>query len=126
MSENFKEEAVDQKYVTLYNDVELLREQLVSISNGIILQEVSKYPIFIAYQEEIALGKSLFTKEKNLTNWNISVSILEDLVNKKIVELSKVDNFRKVYKNPEQFFCFLVIDEKDFQFIFIKRGRASV
>lgn len=124
MSENFKEEAVDQKYVTLYNDVELLREHLATISNGITQQEVSKYPIFIAYQNEVALGKSIFTKEKNLTNWNISVSILEDLVNKKIVELAKIDHFRKVYKNPEKFFCFLVIDDKDFQFIFIKRGRT--
>lgn len=124
-NENFKEQPVDQKYVTLYNDVEMHRDQLHLLSQEILKNEVSNYPIFIAHQELVDLGKQIIDKEKHLTNWHISISILEDLVNKKIVAMSKVDEFRKVFKDPSQFFCFLVMSPQDPQFIFIKRSKHN-
>lgn len=123
--DNFKEEPVDEKYVTLYNDVEIHRDQLHLLSQEIIKNDVSNYPIFIAHQEMVDLGKQIIDKEKHLSNWHISISILEDLVNKQIIAMSKVDEFRKVFKDPAQFFCFLVMSADNPQFIFIKRSKHN-
>lgn len=122
---NNNENPVDEFYASLYNDVEMHRDELHFISQEIIKNEVSNYPIFIAHNEVVDLGKPIFTKEKHLTNWHISISILEDFVNKKIIDINKVDEFRKVYKNPDQYFCFFVITTEDPQFIFIKRSRHN-
>lgn len=125
MNEDFQENPVEKEYVSLYNDVEIHRDQLYKLSMEIITQGVSNYPIFVAHQHPVDLGKLILSKEKNLTNWNISISILEDLVNKEVVSLNKVDEFRKVYKDPEQFFCFLIVTEKTPQFLFIKRSKHN-
>lgn len=124
-NQNFKEEPVDERYRSLHNDVEMKRDQLHQLSTEIVKNDISNYPIFVAHQLPVDLGKPVFTQEKHLTNWNISVSILEDLVNKEVVAMDKVDDFRKVYKDPDQYFCFLVIVEDDPQFIFIKRSKHN-
>ena len=122
--EHFDENPVDIEYVSLHNDVEHLSDQLSSVSVEIRNQDISKYPVFIAHQVPIELGKALFTKEQHLTNWNLSMATLEVLVQSKVISLEKVDQFRKVYKNPDQFFCFLVMKEEA-QFIFIKKPRGK-
>jgi len=121
--EHFDENPVDLEYVSLHNDIELLSPQLAEISSGIRQQDVSNYPIFIAHLEMIEMGKLLFTKEKNLTNWNISMCTLEILVQTGVIAMDKVDEFRKVYKDPDAFYCFLVMKDEP-QFIFIKKPRT--
>lgn len=123
--ENFKEKPVDEKYVSLYNDVEIHRDHLHLLSQEIIKNNVSNYPIFVAHKEDVNIGKQIIAREKHVSNWHISITILEDLVNKKLVALSKVDEFRKVFKDPNQFFCFLVITPEEPQFIFIKRSKHN-
>ncbi len=125
MSETFNENPVDKEYASLHNDVELLQDQLATISAEIRNQDISKYPIFIASKEPVEIGKLLFSPNKDLTNWNIAMSTLENLVNLEIVSLEKVDEFRKVYKDPDNFFCFLVMKPNQPEFIFIKRPKST-
>lgn len=122
--EHFDENPVDLEYVSLHNDVEHLSDQLATVSAEIRNQEISKYPVFIAHQVPIELGKALFTKEEHLTNWSISMATLEVLVRTNVISMEKVDEFRKVYKDADQFFCFLVMKEEA-QFIFIKKPRGK-
>lgn len=124
MSDHFDENPVDAEYASLHNDVEILNDQLAAVSSEIRNQDISKYPIFVASQDHVNVGKPLFTKEDNLINWNINMSTLENLVNLKIISLDKVDEFRKVYKDPDQFYCFLVMKSDSPEFIFIKKPKA--
>lgn len=115
------ENPVDEEYVSLHNDVEFLSDALAAVSAEIRNQEISKYPVFVAAQIPLEIGKPLFTRDENQTHWNISVATLEVMVKNEVVSMSKVDEFRKVYKDPNKFFCFLVMKEQP-QFVFIKKS----
>jgi len=121
----YDEESVDPQYTSLYNDVEGKRDILHKISLEIVGNLVSKYPIFIAFQDPVDLGKPLLTRKLHDTNWNINISILEDLVNKKVISLEKLESFTKVFKDPEKYFCFLAISLRKSEFIFIPRTRNT-
>lgn len=89
-------------------------------ADTILNQEVSSYPIFIIPTESIPLGIPIVeqTVEDPL---RIHASTLEELATKKVIEMNKVDHFREVYKDPEEFLCLFVVDEKEAKFIFIPR-----
>lgn len=121
----FDEESTDLQYTTLYTDIENNRDTLYSISLEIRDNAVSKYPIFVAFHDPVNLGKPFLKRTVNDTNWNINISILEDLVNKKVIELEKLQAFTKIYKDPEYYFCFLVIGLRKSEFIFVERSRNT-
>ncbi len=118
---DFQDNPVDKEYASLHNDIEILQDQLATISAEIRNQDISNYPIFVASPELVDIGKTLFTRDKNLINWNIGMSTLENLVVLGIVSEDKVDDFRRIYKDPDTYFSFLVMREEGPEFIFIKR-----
>ena len=89
-------------------------------ADTILNQDVSSYPIFIIPDESIPLGIPIVerTQEEPL---RIHASTLEELATKKVIEMSKVDHFREVYKDPAEFLCLFVVDNKDAKFVFIPR-----
>ena len=88
---------------------------MVKASESIRNQEISKYPIFILHQHDLEIGIPLV---EDHTIWKIHASSLEEFVSKQIVEEQKVDSFRTIYKNPDQYFCFFVLSELGANFIF--------
>ncbi|MBX2845324.1 MAG: hypothetical protein KTR13_03840 [Saprospiraceae bacterium] len=120
------EEATDPQYTSLYSDVDQFRDLFYSLSLEILNNEVSKYPIFVAYQDPVQLGKVLLQRKTHNTNWNINITILEDLVNKGIVQPEKLEEFKKVYKDPEQHFCILAIGLRKSEFIFTPRSKHNL
>ena len=104
---------------SLKSDLKFYREPLVEVSIDILKQRVSKYPIFIAYQHEVALGELILSKDEFGTHWNINATILEELVTKEVVLRDKEAEFKKVYKNPTEYFCFFVLTEAGANFVFV-------
>lgn len=113
--------ATNPTYTSLYEDIYKVKDQMAVLSNEILSLDISKYPIFIAHKTAIELGKPAFILQKHTTSWNISISILEDLVNKEIVSMSKVEDFKKVYKDPTKHFCILVITSDQIEFVFVPK-----
>lgn len=93
-------------------------------ADTILDQEVSSYPIFIIPSESIPLGIPIVEQTEEETVL-IHASTLEELATKKVIEMSKVDHFREVYKDPTEFLCLFVIDEAEAKFIFIPRIAAN-
>ena len=89
-------------------------------ADTILNQDVSSYPIFIIPSESIPLGIPIVeqTEEEPL---RIHASTLEELATKKVIEMSKVDHFREVYKDPAEFLCLFVVDAQEAKFVFIPR-----
>jgi len=84
-------------------------------------QEVSKYPIFVVHQHEVEIGVQLIASSE-ANQWNVHASTLEEFVSKQIVEMEKVDSFREVFKDPEEYFCMFVLSELGANFIFLPAG----
>ncbi len=81
-------------------------------------KEVSNYPVFVAHQDEIPLGVEFVNREKSGTFWSYNVTTLEELVTKKIINTDRLDNFKRIYKDPLKFICVFVVEQKGASFVF--------
>jgi len=103
----------------LGNDLSACREYLRQVSSAMRKGEVSKYPIFVAHNEDVDLGVPIIHKTELDLNWNFSASHLEDFVNRNIVLQNKIEDFKKAYRDPAQFMCIFLVSEDTGHFVFI-------
>jgi hypothetical protein len=101
----------------LLADSEHLAHIFKSASDTIRDEGVSKYPIFVAHQQEhLAVGLALINAEQSGSKFSYQATTLEELVAKRIVQFEQLEEFRKIYKNPDAFWCVMTIalpDEDD-------------
>ena len=109
----------DHKYKNLEKDLQNYKKILSDAADAILNQEISSYPIFVLHQAEIELGITLESKLPGI--WRVNVSTLEEFVSKNLIVNDKVDDFRSVYKNPEEHLCLFVVDEIGATFVFISK-----
>lgn len=94
---------------------------LSKAADSVLDQEVSNYPIFIVHQGELELGVKVIDPEKVQSSWAINISILEEFAAKQIITADKIDDFRDIYKDPQENLCLFILSEVGASFIFIPR-----
>lgn len=104
-----------QKELTLYNSY------LESAWELVLNNEVTKYPIAIFSTLPIEAGVLLVDREDAPGPWSVSMSTLEEFSVKGLITPEKVEDFLKIYKDPELHFCTFVISDLGAQFLFIPR-----
>lgn len=80
-------------------------------------ENVSNYPILVAFPSFTTADIGLPIKEEG--NLSFNATTLEELAMKKIVDLGKIDEFRKLYKEKKDSFCIFLLEKPAPQFIFI-------
>lgn len=100
-------------------DITSYEDYLKEVTELMISNKVSKYPIFVLHQEqEIQLGSPIIDSFRSKTKWSVNASHLEEFVNKKLLQPEKVDGFRATYKNPLEHLCIFVFKPQHAGFIF--------
>lgn len=84
----------------------------------IVNEGVSNYPITLACPMDSDLDIGIFLLLDESSSWLFKATTLEELVMKKIVDMSKKDEFTKVYKSKSGHICFFMVNEDDSGFIF--------
>ena len=51
--------------------------------------------------------------------WSINISSLEEFVAKQVISSEKLEEFKKVYKSPDDHLCIFVISELGAAFIYL-------
>jgi hypothetical protein len=92
----------------------LLGKALDTIRN----EQISNYPIVILSEQPIELGVSIFGVHK-IGSYYYSASTLEELATKKIIQMDKIEDFLKVYKEHDNELCLFLIQGTEGQFIFL-------
>ncbi len=101
-----------------------LETELILYSDSIkevaedIIEELSKYPIFIAHQHEARIGELIIDKEELATEWNIHASTLEEFIERGIVKAEKEEFFKQNYKDPNAYICVFVMVPEGANFVF--------
>lgn len=101
-----------------------LETELILYSDSIkevaedIIEELSKYPIFVAHQHEARIGELIIDKEELATEWNIHASTLEEFIEKGIVKAEKEEFFKQNYKDPNLYICVFVMVPEGANFVF--------
>jgi len=106
---------------SLHHDLNVCRNYIRQVSQGMLKGNVSKYPIFIAIrsQPDIDLGLPIINRDELELAWSINASHLEDFVNSNIIHQDKLQDFVKNYKDPHEFMCIFIAEEGMMSFIFM-------
>ncbi|GAB4337938.1 MAG: hypothetical protein OHK0038_16470 [Flammeovirgaceae bacterium] len=118
--ENSPELIQKGKYLgTITTDFVKVASLLKEASYALRKRKISEYPIFPICKEKTAIGKLLVNKSEKKLEWNYHFSLLEEFVERKLIEKEKVDRFKEAFKNPDEYCCLFVIDQDFINFIFI-------
>lgn len=113
-----KKEKPKSPLLSLEQDLELYSDSLKEVSLDILMEGISKQPIFIAHQHEVNFGEVILKKEDLNTNWTIHASTIEEFVEKGVITKERKEPFLKAYKNPQEFMCVFVVVPEGANFIF--------
>lgn len=104
--------------VSLEKDLSFYAESIREVAVEIMVEGISKNPIFIAHQHQVSIGEVILNKEDLNTDWTIQASTLEEFVQKGIINPEKKEHFLKSYKKPENYMCVFVIVPEGANFIY--------
>lgn len=94
-------------------------------ADTVLDQDISNYPIFVAHKQDVEIGIPIIDRSKENSEWNIHISTLEEFVSRSLIDPTKIDDFRKVYKPPTEQLCFFVLSEFGATFNFLPRKQES-
>lgn len=105
-------------------DLDFYSDSIKEISNEMIAEGYTQYPIFIAHQHEISLGEVILDRMELNTNWTINASSLEEFVERGVIQDNKKALFEKSFKKPGDFMCLFVVVPEGANFVFypFKKG----
>jgi hypothetical protein len=120
------------KPTAMFNDPELNGKYLGTISQDFVkvsdtLKEASyqirkagfDFPIFPISKGELPIGQLLIPREPMQLVWNYHASFLNEFVQRELVGADKEEEFKKNYKDPDEFCCLFVVDEAFASFVYI-------
>lgn len=99
-------------------DLKFLSDSIKEIAVEIMVEGLSKYPIFIAHQHEVALGEVIFDRHEMNTDWTIQASTMEEFTERGIINKDLKQRFIDTYKNPNKFMCVFVVVPEGANFVF--------
>jgi hypothetical protein len=114
---NLKENADVLK--SLEQNLNIYKESIREISAEILSGKVSRYPVFVAYREEVNIGKPIIDKEELALDWSINASTLEEFLRRGIVKEDKLEAFRKAWKDPSTHLCVFAVFDNGAGFIYV-------
>lgn len=109
----------------LRGELILLKESIKETAVDIIKEGFSKYPIFIAHQEEVKIGEVILDKADIATTWSISASTMEEFEDRGLITSDKKTTFVSNYKDPKKFICLFVIYRTSANFVFVPYQSTS-
>ena len=116
----FNDPELDGKYLgTITKDFVIVSETLKEASYQVRTQGFSDYPIFPVSKEEVPIGQLLIARKELATDWHYRITYIDEFVQLNMIEKEKVEDFKKIYKDPDEFCCLFIIDGDFTRFIFI-------
>ena len=119
LGENNKNEPQKESpLLSLKKDLKLYSESIHEVAVEIMVEGLSRYPIFIAHQHEVKLGEPILDRHDLNTEWSIHASTMEEFVERGIIKKDLEARFTKSYKNPHDFMCVFVIVPEGANFVY--------
>lgn len=116
----YNDPELNGKYLgTISSDFVKVADYLKEASYQIRVRGFSAYPIFPISKSDQPIGKLLYSREELDIQWKYFASYLDEFVQRNLIDIDKIEDFKKTYKNPDEFCCLFVIDRDFTNFIFI-------
>ena len=115
---NSEQSKKDSPLLSLEADLKLFKESIREVAVEIMIEGLTKYPIFIAHQHELALGEVILDRRDLNTEWSIHASTLEEFEERGVIKKELKERFIKSYKNPNDFMCVFVVVPEGANFVY--------
>ena len=126
LNENSNEEKrKESPLLSLERDLKIYSESIHEVAIEIMVEGLSSYPIFIAYQHIVKLGEPILDRDDLNMEWSINASTLEEFVEKGIIKKELQERFTKTYKNPHDFMCLFVVVPEGANFVYYPYKKSS-
>jgi hypothetical protein len=112
------EKKKESPLISLEKDLKLYSESIHEVAVEIMVEGLSRYPIFVAHQHEVKLGELILDRYDLNTEWTIQASTLEEFVERGIIKEELKERFIKSYKNPHDYMCMFVIVPEGANFVY--------
>jgi len=112
---------VQLKFQQLEKEMLPYKAIMSKASDTVMEQDVSKYPIFVTHKQTIDIGLKLVDPKNTSGKWSVNVSTLEEFVTRQLIQMDKLEEFKKVYKNPAIHLCLFILSDLGATFVFIPR-----
>lgn len=100
------------------NSYNRFRTMLTEAQEVVLDSEVSEFPVFVFSKIKPEIGVKLYDSIDQERDWYVHATSLEELVAKNIVDSTRIEEFKEVYKDPKSYFCILLLDGATAQFAF--------
>lgn len=117
--EAFKVDIPDGKYLGSISQDFVQVADTIKEASYQIRKAGFEFPIFPISKVSISIGQPLLLKEENILQWNYNASLLDEFVQCELIADGRTEDFKKIYKDPDEFCCLFVVDEEFTQFLFI-------
>ena len=108
------------KYLgTITKDFATVSDTLLEASAQIRKRDISRYPIFVFARQEVALGGLLVNADDLNLEWHVFASYLELLVQQRVIDADRIEDFQQTWKDPDEFCCLFVLDEEFTNFVYV-------
>ena len=108
---------IDRFGQQLHFYLELMKEAF----EGVINEDVSRYPVFIFHQQEMSVGLPIYDQGHHNGEWSVNISTLEEFYIKGIVKIEQVEEIKaKIIGQPPQYCCMVLYEGKG-SLIFVNR-----
>jgi len=110
--------AAKSPLLSLERDLKVFNDAIREVAVEIIVEGLSKYPIFIAHQHELKLGEVILDRHDLNTEWTIHASTLEEFVERGVVKPELKERFIASYKSPKDYMCVFVVVPEGANFVY--------
>ena len=113
-----KKAAAPSPLVSLERDLKEFNDALHEVAVEIIVEGLSKYPIFVAHQHELKLGEVILDRHELNADWTIHASTLEEFVERGVIKPELKERFIASYKSPKDYMCVFVVVPEGANFVY--------
>lgn len=113
-----QEPAAKSPLISLERDLKVFNDAIREVAVEIIVEGLSKYPIFIAHQHELKLGEIILDRHELNSDWTIHASTLEEFVERGVIKPELKERFIASYKSPKDHMCVFVVVPEGANFVY--------
>jgi hypothetical protein len=113
-----QEPAAKSPLLSLERDLKVYNDAIREVAVEIIVEGLSKYPIFIAHQHDLKLGEVILDRHELNSDWTIHASTLEEFVERGVIKPELKERFIASYKSPKNHMCVFVVVPEGANFVY--------
>ncbi|NVK50345.1 MAG: hypothetical protein HWE09_11285 [Cyclobacteriaceae bacterium] len=120
MISDFNDPELSGKYLgTITSDFVKIADVLKEAAYQVKSRGFSDYPIFPISKEKQPIGQLFLGKEEKNLEWNYYITYVDEFIQRKLIAEEALEDFKKAYKDPDEFCCLFVMDGAFTSFVYI-------